>query len=224
MLDNLQKVLRLSVTMLMLLLISACASNVVVKGKVPTPLVEKIPLSGKLVYSDEFKSYTYNEAEKGRALTSLNFGQAQVDLFNDVFNAVLVNSNEQNDAADLIIEPEIIDFQYTVPRETKLKLYEIWLKYRLKISNSSNQQLADWVVKGYGKTPTGTLTSASSAFNAAANVALRDVGAQLSIGFARQPNIKAMLGGGASTAQRSQESSLEETALDKTASDKKEDQ
>lgn len=200
MLDNkkivsrLRIALRLSTTMLVLLFMSACASNVVVKGQVPTPLIEKIPLSGKLVYSDAFKNYTYNEADKARALKSLNFGQAQIDLFNDVFNAVLSRVSEKNDSADLIIEPEIIDFQYTVPRETKLKLYEIWLKYRLKISNSSNQQLADWVVKGYGKTPTGTLTSASSAFNAAANVALRDVGAQLSIGFARQPSIETMIG------------------------------
>ena len=93
------------------------------------------------------------------------------------------------------MNPEILDFQYSAPAETKLKQYEIWIKYRLKLSNQENQKLADWTIKGYGKTPTGLLTSASSAFNSAATVALRDVGAQLSIRFARQRTIKQLLAG-----------------------------
>lgn len=193
MLDDFSKIMRLSIVVVTLLLLGACANTVTVKGQVPTPLVEKIPLSADLIYSDEFKNYTYSEEDKARALKSLNFGSAQIDMFNDVFSAILSQPDENRQDRDLTIRPEIIDFQYTVPRETKSKLYEVWLKYRLRISNSSNQELADWVVKGYGKTPTATFTSTTSAFNSAANVALRDVGAQLSIGFARQPSIKALV-------------------------------
>lgn len=193
MLDDFSKIMRLSIVVVTLLLLGACANTVTVKGQVPTPLVEKIPLSADLIYSDEFKNYTYSEEDKARALKSLNFGSAQIDMFNDVFSAILSQPDENRPDRDLTIRPEIIDFQYTVPRETKSKLYEVWLKYRLRISNSSNQELADWVVKGYGKTPTATFTSTTSAFNSAANVALRDVGAQLSIGFARQPSIKALV-------------------------------
>ena len=193
MLDNYSKIMRLSITVVTLLLLGACANTVTVKGKVPVPLVQKIPLSADLIYSKEFRNYTYSEEDKARALKSLNFGNAQIDMFNDVFDAILSEPDESRQDHNLTIRPEIIDFQYTVPRETKSKLYEVWLKYRLRISNSSNQELADWVVKGYGKTPTATFTSTSSAFNSAANVALRDVGAQLSIGFARQPSIKALI-------------------------------
>ena len=181
---------KFSVLIGLLLLLNGCATSVTVKGEVPTPLVQKVPLTAQLIYHDAFKSYTYEEADKQRTLKSLNFGQAQMALFDNVFDAILSRTDNN---PDLIIVPEVIDFQYTVPRETKLNLYEVWLKYRLKVTDANNQELADWVIKGYGKTPTATLTTPVAAFNAAANVALRDVGAQLAIGFVRQDRIKALL-------------------------------
>ena len=117
-------------------------------------------------------------------------------MFEQVFGS-LTNLVDVDDAArNLAIEPEILDFQYSSPSETKLKQYEIWIKYRLKLRDANDARIADWTIKGYGKTPTGLLTSASSAFNAATNVALRDVGAQLSIRFPRQRVVKTLLDGG----------------------------
>ena len=72
-------------------------------------------------------------------------------------------------------------------------MYEVWLRYRVKITDSQDKILADWVVKGYGKTPTATLKTTSSAFNAATNIALRDVGAQLAIGFPNQSSVQGLL-------------------------------
>jgi hypothetical protein len=91
--------------------------------------------------------------------------------------------------------PELLDFQYSSPSETQLKQYEVWVKYRLKISNGLNQKIADWTIKGYGKTPTSMLSSAGSAFSAATTVALRDVGAQLAIQFPKQQVIQDILKG-----------------------------
>jgi len=180
--------------LVLLSLLGACASStVVVKGSVPPPLIDALPITASLSYTDEFKSYTYLEAEKKRALKSLDFGAAQVILFDTVFANLLNLVTPDTAIKDLVIEPEILDFQYTAPRETKLKLYEVWIKYRLRITDANNKEVADWVVKGYGKTPTALLTTASAAFNSATNVALRDVGAQLSIGFGKQSDIAALL-------------------------------
>ena len=82
-----------------------------------------------------------------------------------------------------------------MPSETKSTQFEIWLKYRLIITDAQDQEVADWVVKGYGKTPTTLLGSHLKSFNTAANIALRDVGAQLAIGFRNQPSIKDYLEG-----------------------------
>ena len=187
---------RLSLVAILFAILSGCANNVTVNAEIPAPLVEKLPLTGSMIYNDEFKNYVYLEAEKSRkSLKSLDLAAAQTTLFDQVFGSLMTLVSPEVTAKDLNIEPEILDFQYSAPVETNLKQYEVWIKYRLKLSNADNQKLADWTIKGYGKTPTGLLTSASRAFNSAANVALRDVGAQLSIRFARQRTIKQLLNG-----------------------------
>ncbi len=188
-----KRVSRTVMTTMLLALMSACASNVTVKSNIPVPLVERLPLKVHLAYTDEFRNHVYQENEKRRALKSLNLAQAQIDMFDQVFGNLTTMVSADDPSRDLTIEPEILEFQYSAPSETKLKQYEIWIKYRLKILDQKNESLADWVVKGYGKTPTAMLTSASKAFNSATNVALRDTGAQLAINFKGQRKIKALI-------------------------------
>lgn len=187
---NMTRLLSLLGTMLFL---AGCAASVSVKTNIPQPLIGKLPLTGHLLYTDEFKNYRYKELEKKRSLSSLSFGPAQQDLFDRIFSQLITVSGVDDASLDVVIEPEILDFQYASPKETKLNLYEVWLRYRVKITDSKDNTLADWVIKGYGKSPTATLKTASSAFNSAMNVALRDVGAQLAIGFAKQPAIQDLL-------------------------------
>ena len=188
--NNSSKIIRALISVCFLTLLGACASSFTVTGATPPPLVPKLSLRGKMSYSDDFRRYNYAEKDKDRAIKNVDFGEAQTLLFERIFGQVLHLVKDDSEQIDLRIEPELLDFQYSVPRETKLKLYEIWLKYRVKITDADNQEIADWVVKGYGKTPTAMLTSATKAFNAATNVALRDVGAQLAIGFPKQAAIE----------------------------------
>jgi len=195
MLDKLQKLRQYSLLAMLAIsaMLSACSTSVVVKGNVPEPLVERMPLKGALIYTDEFKNYVYKESEKKRALSSLDFTEAQTNMFNQVFSSLVELVPVDAPYRDLNIEPEILEIQYSAPRETKVNQYEIWIKYRIKLSDNAGEKIADWIIKGYGKTPTALLSSASSAFSSATNVALRDVGAQLSIGFPNQSKIKALV-------------------------------
>jgi hypothetical protein len=152
-----------------------------------------MPVTGKLVYPEGFKEFVYLEPSDNRALEKVEFGQAQVGLFERVFGDLMTLVDPKETEFDFKIEPQILDFQYSVPAETKLNMYEIWLKYRLRITDSKDEEIADWTVKGYGKTPTSMLASQLKAFNTASNVALRDVGAQLAIGFPTQPSIEGYL-------------------------------
>lgn len=180
-------------TLCLCICLAACATSFTVNGDIPTPLVNKLPLTAKLVYSREFKQYVYTSTDKKRALQSVDLGSSQVDLFNTIFTSLVDLSTGQLGSFDIVIKPEILDFQYSVPRETKLNVFEIWLKYRVKIVDERGDDLADWVIKGYGKTPTTTFASTAKALNAAINIALRDVGAQLAIGFSSQPSIEQLL-------------------------------
>ena len=142
---------RLATLTVLLLVLSGCANNVVVKADIPAPLVEKLPLTGSMIYNEKFKNYVYLEAEKKRtALKSLDLAEAQTALFDRIFGSLITLVAPEEENKDLTIEPEILDFQYSAPAETKLKQYEIWIKYRLKLSNAKNQKLADWTIKGYG--------------------------------------------------------------------------
>lgn len=190
--DKYLAIKKIGLVLVLACLLNACASTVTVTGEVPKPLIDKLPLQAQIIYAEEFQRYSYDEEEKGRGLRSIAFGAAQVNLFDSIFGALLnivdLESTEQD--IDMTITPTLLEFQYTVPRESRLNLYEIWLKYRLQITGDNNQEIADWVVKGYGKTPTGLLSSSDEAFNSATNIALRDVGAQLAIGFTSQPLIE----------------------------------
>ena len=191
------RLLTLSITLLLLV---GCSRSFVVTSEVPRPLIEKMPISAKLVYSKQFAEYVYVEPGRNRALDEVDFGQAQVGLFDSVFSELLTVVDESATEYDFKIEPQILDFQYSVPAETKIRAYEIWLKYRLKITDQQDTEVADWVVKGYGKTPTSTFGSQLGAFNTASNIALRDVGAQLAIGFRSQPSIEAYVAGNRNSA------------------------
>lgn len=183
---------RLGLIVAITLFLGGCTSHIIVEANVPTPLVERLPITAEIIYTDEFKDYTYTEAEKGRSLKSLGFGVAQINMFDKILGSLL-NLVGPEETAELTIEPQILDFQYTAPRETNLNLYEVWLRYRLKLSGKNDEKLADWTIKAYGKTPKASFSSAATAFNAATNVALRDVGAQLSIRLPNQSAIKGLL-------------------------------
>lgn len=174
-------------------LLSACASTVTVTGKIPDPLVPRSPLTVKMIYSDEFKRYNYEEKEKGRGLRSIAFGAAQVTLFDGIFSQLFNLADSNTPEVDMRITPSLLEFQYSAPRETRLNLYEIWLKYRLQVFDGNDKEVADLEIKGYGKTPTALLSSADKAFDLATNIALRDVGAQLAIRFPTQPEIEDFL-------------------------------
>ena len=181
-----------SLLILSVSLLSGCATVVTVEGNIPTPLIERLPLTAELVLTEDFVNYSYLESDKKRAIKQLDFSEAQIEMFRRVIGNVFALTTEGVDA-QLKITPEVLSVQYSAPRETQLNIYEVFIKYRIKIETREAQKLADWVITGYGKTPTATFKSSEVAFNSATNVALRDVGAQLVIGIPLQKSIKAML-------------------------------
>ena len=193
MFDKIKQPFRLGSILTVMMMLNACTTSITVTGHIPSPLVPKVPLTAEVIYTDEFQRYNYEEQKKGRPISNLAFGEAQVTMFNQVLNGLLDVRQAGTENVDLRITPKFLDLQYSSPRETSLKLYEVWLKYRVKITDGQNNDVADWVIKGYGKTPTAKLGSAANAFNLATNLALRDAGAQLAIGFDKQKEIKGLL-------------------------------
>lgn len=189
-------------TVLMLiagLFLSACGvSNVVIEGSFPTPNINKLPLTVAVYYDPSLVEFAYIEySETGNEEYNISSGQSHIELFSAVLPAmfdsvVIVNSIEEAETmgVDAIFAPFIEEFQLALPAKTKLDVYEIWIKYNMRLMTAEGDYIADWVLTSYGKTPTESLRSAEAAINAAAVVALRDLASSFSLSFTQVPEVR----------------------------------
>lgn len=184
------------------LLLSACgASSVIISGSFPTPNVGKLPVSVAVVYDDTLQQFTYTEySETGQEEYYIQSGQSHVQLFNAILPAmfdsvIFVDGVEQAESTgvDAIFVPNIEEFQLALPIKTRLDVYEVWIKYNMRLLTVEGDYLADWELTSYGKTPTETFVSTETAINDAAIVALRDLASTFALSFARVPEISAWL-------------------------------
>jgi len=183
---------------------SGCSNNLLVSGSFPSPLIDSDPHTLGVFYDNSFRHYTYTEASEERSKWTIEQGDAQRQLFNTVLGKLfsssvelsqwpLTEGSELAPSVDLVLQPKVSEFQYSTPRETKFKIYEVWIKYNLSAFDREGQLVADWLVTAYGKTPTAFMKSDEDAMNAAIIVALRDLGANLSLGTLRVPELKVWL-------------------------------
>lgn len=179
--------------------LSACGvNNVVIEGSFPTPNISPLPLSVAVFYDPALTEFAYIEySETGTEEYNIASGQSHVELFNAVLPAmfdevVVVGSPEEAEmlGVDAIFAPLIEEFQLALPSKTKLDVYEVWIKYNMRLMAADGEYIADWVLTSYGKTPTESMRSAESAINDAAVVALRDLASSFSLSFTQVPEVR----------------------------------
>jgi len=183
--------------MLICFMLLGCTTKVVVNGYFPVPVVDPLPLTVAVVYSPDFANYKYIEKDEEREEKEISVGVAQVKLFSTVLSGMfeqVVYTDEvtaSNDSSiDMFFKPKIEELQYNMPVETKVNMFEVWIKYHLKFFDAQGNVIADWIQTAYGKTPTAMFKSKEKALNEAMIVALRDVGAGIVLRFNHLPEIK----------------------------------
>lgn len=181
------------------LYLTACGvNNVVIEGSFPTPNINKLPLSVAVYFDPALTEFAYIEySETGNEEYNIASGQSHIALFSAVLPAmfdtvVVVDSIEEAKtlSVDAIFAPSIEEFQLALPAKTKLDVYEIWIKYNMRLMTAQGDYIADWVLTSYGKTPTETLRSVEAAINEAAIVALRDLASSFSLSFTQVPEVR----------------------------------
>lgn len=185
-----------------LLLLAACGtSNVVIEGNFPTPNINQIPLTLAVYYDEDLRTFSYMEySETGREEINIESGSSHIQLFEAMLPAmfekvITVNSMEdpEIETVDAVFVPAIEEFQLALPEKTKLEVYEVWVKYNMRLLSSQGDALADWVVTSYGKTPIEAFGSKENGINEAAVVALRDLASSFSLNFMQVPEVKEWL-------------------------------
>ena len=185
--------------LLVALSLSGCGvSNVVIEGSFPTPNINKIPVAVAVYYDDALREFSYIEySETGREEFNIESGQSHMELFNAVlpamFDRVIVVDNLEDaraEGVDAVFAPAIEEFQLALPAKTKLDVYEVWIKYNMRLLTAEGDYIADWILTSYGKTPTETFRSAADGINEAAVVALRDLASSFSLSFGQVPEVR----------------------------------
>ena len=203
---------RLAALFILLFVVACTSREVVVEGAFPTPLIDPVPVSVGILFTQEFREHELIDDATGRGEVSwrVSTGSAQVDFWSTLFpaffqNVVFINSYEDLETFDVdaVLIPEVSEVQYAIPLYTSVKVYEIWMRYQLslvepeqimdadnKTINLENMQaFAEWPLTAYGKTPTAFMQSDVDAVNLAAVMALRDAGANFITSFARVPGV-----------------------------------
>jgi hypothetical protein len=203
---------RLAALFILLFVVACTSREVVVEGAFPTPLIDPMPVSVGILFTQEFREHELIDDATGRGEVSwrVSTGSAQVDFWSTLFpaffqNVVFINSYEDLETYDVdaVLIPEVSEVQYAIPLYTSVKVYEIWMRYQLslvepeqimdtdnKTINLENMQaFAEWPLTAYGKTPTAFMQSDVDAVNLAAVMALRDAGANFITSFARVPGV-----------------------------------
>jgi len=185
--------------LLVALALSGCGvSNVVIEGSFPTPNINKIPVTLAVYYDDAIRGFSYLEySETGQEEFNIESGQSHMELFNAVlpamFDRVIVVDNLEDaraEGVDAVFAPAIEEFQLALPAKTKLDVYEVWIKYNMRLLTAEGDYIADWILTSYGKTPTETFRSVADGINEAAVVALRDLASSFSLSFGQVPEVR----------------------------------
>jgi hypothetical protein len=186
------------VSVLALLLANCGVNNVVIEGEFPTPNISKMPVSVAVYYDQALRDFAYLEyTETGSEEFNIESGASHIELFNSITPAmfeqvIFVESMEEAQTAgvDAIFAPAIEEFQLALPAKTKLDVYEVWIKYNMRLLTVQGDYIADWVVTSYGKSPTETFRTVEGAINDAAVVALRDLASTFSLSFGDVPEVR----------------------------------
>lgn len=199
---SLLALLRLPAQLLLLAILSGCAaSTIVINGEYPSPLVRKLPLTVGVYYPEELRNFAYTEINDntGDDEYIVQSGASQLELFNTLLPALFENVVELESPAnastqvDAVFVPAIEEFQLGLPQKTKLKVYEIWMKYNMKLQKANGDYIADWVMTAYGKAPQENLQTVDAGVQSAAVVAMRDLAASFTLGFKDVPEVNEWL-------------------------------
>jgi len=172
-----------------------------VDSEVPTPLVDKIPVAMGVYYDDNFKNYSYHEDSADRKNWDIESGPSQVALFDQVLPSMFRNVKHieslpvagDNTGVQAVLVPSIEEMQFSLPKETRLDMYEVWIKYKIRLQDINGNVIAEWPLTAYGKSSTEFMKNREQGLNGAMELALRDAGAKMAIDFPKVTEVKQWL-------------------------------
>ena len=187
-------------TGLLLTFTCGCSQSLALKveSEVPMPLISKIPINMGVYYDENFRNYTYRENTPDRENWSIESGSSQIALFNQILPSMFREVIEIDSmpaagtvtGVKAVLVPSIEEMQFSLPQETRLDMYEAWIKYKIRLLDTNGNLISEWPLTAYGKTETAFMKNREQGLNGAMELALRDAGAKLALGFPEIVEVK----------------------------------
>ena len=174
-----------------IIILSGCTSqSITISSSVPIPLVlSNNDLKVISYFSDNVNDYLFTSEvlEKTDNSWEINFQDTQKNIFKIILNSFFDNNdisdsfeNISDNSADLIMGFNLESFEFLTPQIASNDKYSVWIKYKINIYDQKKDLIQNWSITGYGEQLTGSFQGNDAILNAI-NIALRDVGANLTI-------------------------------------------
>jgi len=189
---------------LVVLTLAGCSgAKVQMEGDIPTPLVNRLPLQIGLYLEPALVQYVFEEKIEEHGDWRIEVGPMQAKLFKQIATAMFIEAplvdspTPTGVTLDAVLAPSIVDFQISIPSQTRSEFYEVWIKYLMRLSDPQGTVIAEWPLTAYGKANRGDFgfleSSDGPGIQQATMTALRDAGAFLALRFTSVPEIRAWL-------------------------------
>ncbi len=186
------------------IIVTACSSTSVQVDKIfPSPLIVPIPAHIGVHFSDKLLNFTHDEEVEANGSWSIAVGSAQHSMFDQILSGMFVDTTQVPGPdkfasitipLDAILVPEVIDFQFSIPAQTRTPFYEVWIKYEISLYKPSGEIIAQWPLTAYGKANTDNYSflqrTREPAVQEATRIALRDAAAFFALRFGREAEIR----------------------------------
>ena len=167
--------------------------------ELPKPLVDQLPMTVGVYYSDEFRKYEHAEERWGTDW-NVQLGQYHVRMGDRLFQAAFRETVPVKSLDDLpserplraVIEPRIEQYSFITPRDTGAKYFAVTIRYRLNVFTPDGRLADSLTFTGYGSSPSSGITSTSPMI-LATKTAMRDAAAKFLVQFPEQPITKRMI-------------------------------
>jgi len=178
---KLRHVTRFAITALIATVLSGCGTAIKVRsGQMPDAIVQQLPLRVGVRFDESITDFSYQEKLATGGTYSIDLDDASAEMltstFGDLFQEmILVPPGEEVPPVDILIEPTLSALEFVVPSQTISNDYAIWIKYQIKVYDSTGKIQADFLIPAYGKAPKDSLVGGTKgALTQAAMRALRD--------------------------------------------------
>ena len=176
--------------------IAGCGGTVNLSADFPAPMTQRLPLTALVQYPEGFREFSHVEEALDTTRWTIALGQPSMRMLDSILGSclTLVPADGAGSNPDLIIEPEILRFEFGVRGRSEW-ISAAGCEFNISHYRRRRRSLTRLKIPGYGE---GSQRSSGlgRSLSEAAEYALRDAGATLTQELGQDAAILALVGSG----------------------------